>query len=72
MMDALHMAREAMEWSEDEGLEQDGALWFFAKAQAYAAIAQVEATRENTAQLKRVAEIYELRARISELEQKSP
>lgn len=58
-MDALHAAREAMEWSEDTVLEQDGSLWFFAKAQAYAAIAQAEAAQRQAAALERIAAALE-------------
>lgn len=49
-MDALEQAKQAMEYAEDDSITTDEAHhWFFAKAQAYAAIAQAE-------QLKRIAD----------------
>lgn len=58
-MDALVQAKEAMEWAEDNSLEVDAAPWYFAKAQAYAAIAQVE-------QLKRIADALYTPSMLSE------
>ncbi len=55
-MDALEKAKDAIEWAEDDALSEEGARWFFAKAQAYAAIAQAEAAQEQAAQLKRIAD----------------
>lgn len=54
--DPFDAAREAMAWSEEESLEPSAAPWYFAKAQAYAAIAQAEAQREQAAQLTRIAD----------------
>lgn len=55
-MDALQMARDAMDVSEVKDFTPEQAMFMYAQAQAYAAIAQVEATREQTAELKRVGD----------------
>ena len=49
-MDYLQEARGTMDWAEDDSITQEAALWYFAKAQAHAAIAQTE-------QLKRIADM---------------
>ena len=54
-MDALQEAWAAATTGKTKGDTSEALVWF-AQAQAYAAIAQVEATREQTAEINRVGD----------------
>ena len=58
-VNALQAALDALEWAEDPSIEQDACDWYFAKAQAYAAVAQACTAQEQAAQLKRIANVLE-------------
>lgn len=58
-MDALEKAKEAAQQAEGD-MNWDGVAALAAKAQAYAAIAQVEEARAQTEQLKRIADMMDL------------